>query len=151
MKFSTRKDTDLPAGQLFTAISDFPRIERMLMRRAVDVRRIDPAQEAGGGIGWRIGFDWRGRRRDLRLDVTRFDRPEKIVINGQSEAFDMTIEMNIVALSRTRARLIFELELRPLNMRSRLLLQTAKLGKGQLDRRFDRRIGDFITEMTAQA
>ena len=30
MKFSSRQDTDLPADQLFDAVSDFPRIERML-------------------------------------------------------------------------------------------------------------------------
>ena len=40
--------------------------------------------------------------------------------------------------------LIFETEVRPRNMKARLMLQTAKLGKAQLDRRFQRRIEDFV-------
>ena len=151
MKFSTRQDLDLPAEKVFQQISDFARIERMMMRRGVDVRRIDPAQEPGVGIGWRIGFDWRGRRRELRLDVTRFDRPERVGFAGLSDPFELLLGMTVVALSRSRTRLIIEADLRPRSMKSRLMLQTAKLGKAQLDRRFDRRIADFVAEVVAQA
>lgn len=151
MKFSTRKDADIPAERLFAAITDFPRLERMLMRRGIAVARIDPAQEPGPCMAWRIGFDWRGRRRDLGLDVTRFDRPERVTIAGLSDPFDLVIDMTVVALSRTRSRLIFETDLRPRNMRSRLMLQTAKLGKAQLDRRFARRIGEFMGEVASAA
>ena len=149
MKFSTRRDIDVPAERLFAAVSDFPKLERMLQRRGVAVSRIDPAQEPGTGIGWRIGFDWRGRQRDLRLDVTRFDRPERLSIGGLSDPFEMAIDMTVVALSRQKSRLIFELNLKPRTMKSRLMLQTAKLGKHQLDRRFDKRIGEFLAEMAA--
>lgn len=151
MKFSTRRDIEVPAEKLFAAISDFPRLERLLLRRGVAVTRIDPAQEPGTGIGWRVGFDWRGRQRDLRLDVTRFDRPERLSIGGTSDAFDMAIDMTVVALSRQKSRLIFEVNLRPKTMKSRLMLQTAKLGKAQLDRRFDKKIGEFVKEVAAAA
>lgn len=149
MKFSTRIDTDLPADALFDIVSDFNRIERMLMHRGTRMVRIDPAQEPGTGIGWHIGFDWRGRPREMRLEVTRFDRPEVVGMTGESEAFDTDIRMTVVALSLTRSRLIFETDIRPRNMRARLMLQTAKLGKPQLDRKFERRISDFLSEMRA--
>ena len=42
MKFSSRQDTDLPADQLFDAVSDFPRIERMLARRGVEITDKQP-------------------------------------------------------------------------------------------------------------
>ncbi|MDO5612102.1 MAG: SRPBCC family protein [Paracoccus sp. (in: a-proteobacteria)] len=151
MKFSTRKDADVPADQLFAAVTDFPRMERMLMRRGVAVARIDPAQEPGNSMAWRIAFDWRAKRREVRLDVARFDRPEQVGITGMSDPFEMVINMTIVALSRTRSRLIFETDLRPRNMKSRLLLQTARLGKAQLDRRFARRVGEFIDELMLAA
>ncbi|MDO5705157.1 MAG: hypothetical protein Q4G49_08810, partial [Paracoccus sp. (in: a-proteobacteria)] len=91
------------------------------------------------------------RRRELRLDVVRFDRPENVRIGGTSDPFDLIVDMTIVALSRVRSRLIFEVDLRPRNMKSRLLLQTARLGKAQLDRRFARRVGEFIDELTVTA
>ena len=91
MKFSLRQDTGLSADQLFDAISDFARMERMLVRRGAAVRRVDPAHEPGAGMAWDMAFDLRGKRRELRLDVTQFDRPEEIVILGQSEPLDVSI------------------------------------------------------------
>jgi hypothetical protein len=149
MKFSTRIDTDIPASDLFDIASDFSRSERALTARGVQVRRIDPAQEPGTGLGWEIDFNWRGQRRTVRLDVTRFDRPSHVTLDGHSDQFDLSINMTVVALSRVKSRLLFETEIRPRSMRARLLLQTAKLGKSQLDRKYDQRIADFMTHLRA--
>lgn len=147
MKFSTRCDLDAPAADTFDRVSNFSRIEQMLLRRGVSIQRADPAQPAGVGMGWVLGFDWRARARELRLEVTRLDHPEHVGLTGLSDAFDIAIDMTVVALGRVRSRLIFETEIRPRNMRARLMLQTAKLGKGQLDRRFAQRIDRFVAEL----
>lgn len=151
MKFSTRFDLDSTAEDLFSTIGDFGKLERMLMRRGASVTRIDPSQEPGTGMGWLFGFDWRGRPRSLRLEVTRFDRPEHLCLAGTSDALDIAMDATVIALSRTRSRLIFEAELRPRNMRARLMLQTAKLAKPQLDRKFERRLGEFLSDLRAGA
>lgn len=151
MKFSTRQDVDLTAADLFAAVSDFPRIERILMRRRTEVRRADPAQDCGAGMAWDLAFKLRGKQRSLRLQVIQFDRPERVVFAGRSEPFDPTIDLRVIALSRTRSRLICELELKPRNLRARLMLQTAKLGKAQLDRKFAGQIGDLVRDLTAHA
>ncbi len=147
MKFSTRIDTDLPADQLFDAVGNFDALERMLIGRGASVTRIDPAVEPGTGLGWNIGFDWRGKPRQLRLTVTRFDRPEQVRLSGRSDALDLTMNATVIALSRTRSRLIFETEIKPRNMKARLMLQTAKLGKSQLDRRYQQRIEEFVAQL----
>ncbi|MDS9467869.1 hypothetical protein RGQ15_09845 [Paracoccus sp. MBLB3053] len=145
MKFSTRQDTDLSAEVMFAAISDFPMLERMLVRRGAVVRRLDREPSGHVGNAWAISFDWRGRQRDLRLEVTTFQPKELIVMSGQSEQFLISIQMTVVALSPSKSRLIFEVDVQPRGMKARLLLQTAKLGKGQLDRKFALRIEEFIT------
>ena len=150
MKFSLRQDTGLSADQLFDAISDFARMERMLVRRGAAVRRVDPAHEPGAGMAWDMAFDLRAKRRELRLDVTQFDRPEKIVILGRSEPLDVSIEMTVIALTRSKSRLMFEVEVKPRNMRARLMLQTAKLGKAQLDRKFAERVSKFFGDLTSR-
>ncbi|MDN3711301.1 hypothetical protein QWZ10_04640 [Paracoccus cavernae] len=53
MKFSTRQDTELAAEQLFNVVSDFDRIERIMLRRGAEVRRIDPRASRGP--------EWHGR------------------------------------------------------------------------------------------
>lgn len=144
MKFSTRLDTDLRPAELFRTVTDFDRLERLLTRKGCMVHRIDPTQEPGTGIAWDIAFDWRGKRRDLRLDVTRFDRPEAVEIEGMSEMFAFTLTMTVIALTLNKARLQVQLDVRPRGMKARLLLQTAKLGKSQMDRKFGDRVAEFL-------
>lgn len=148
MKLSTRRDTELAADQLFAAMTDFDRIARLLLGRGAAVTRIDPAEEPGTGMGWNIRFDWRGRSRDLRLQVIRFDRPERVSFAGLSDAFDLALDMTVVALSRTRSRLICETDIRPRNMKARLMIQTARLGKAQIDKRYDQGVARMIDELT---
>ena len=169
MKFATRQDCELPAEDLFAAISDFPLAERMLVNHGTPLlsqgrplfgtepvrplfgpgSEAPPVPEPGAGMAWQIGFDLRDKRRDVRLSVVRFDRPENIVMEGVSDMFDLTIEMTVIALTRAKSRLIFEVDARPRNMRARLLLQTAKLGKSQLDRQFASRIADYVAGISS--
>ena len=147
MKFSTRQDAELSAESLFRAVSDFDAVARQLSRRGASVRRLDKLSQPGTGMNWVIGFDWRGRHREFTLDVTSFDAPELIEMQGRSDQFEITIRMTVVALAATRSRLIFELDLAPLGMKARLLLQTARLGKGRLDRKFAHRIAEFVNQL----
>lgn len=146
MKFSTRVDKNIPAAELFDAVANFDRIERMLIRRGVSVKRADDMPD--GRRGWNLAFDWRGQRRELRLVLVQFDRPEKYVLSGESTPFELGIDMTVVALARDRSRLIFELEVKPRNMRARLILQTAKLGKTQIDRKLAARVAQFVDDAT---
>ncbi|MDO5529243.1 MAG: SRPBCC family protein [Paracoccus sp. (in: a-proteobacteria)] len=142
MKFSTRQDRDIPAAQMFDAVADFDRIERMLLRRGIETRR----RAAGGDerAGWDVAFDWRGSRREVKLDLVQFDRPERIALDGRSQPLDMEVVMSVIPLAKAKSRLTFELDVRPRNMRARLMLQTAKLGKAALQRKFNKRIGEFL-------
>ncbi|WP_415393114.1 hypothetical protein [Paracoccus sp. SJTW-4] len=149
MKFSLRHDSDLPAEVLFRAVSDFDRIERMLARRGIEVRRNQLVAPAAGA-GWNVGFDLRGKRRELQLDLAQFDQPERIAMTGLGEGLDIAIAMTVIALTRAKSRAIFEVEIRPRHMRARLMLQTAKLGKSQLDRKFADRAGRFLGDLTSQ-
>lgn len=147
MKFSTRIDKNISAEQLFDSVADFDKIERLLIRRGVAVDRADDMQD--GARAWNLAFDWRGQRRALRLVLVQFDRPEKFAVRGESTPFDLRIDMSVVALARNRARLIFEMEVKPRNMRARLVLQTAKLGKAQIDRRLEAKVSAFVDDATS--
>lgn len=149
MKFSTRQDTDLPAESLFAAISNFDAIARLLTRRGAVVRRQNTTELPDPGMSWLIGFDFRGRSRELALELTEYQPPEVIQFKGSSDQFDLGLRMTVVALTRTKSRLIFETDAQPRGMKARLLLQTAKLGKPQLDRKFAERISDFVNSLSA--
>lgn len=149
MKFSTRQDTELPAEALFAAMSDFPRMERILVRRGAWLRRLDGNPAPGLGSAWQIGFDWRGKPREIQLKVTTWAPSERLGFSGQSDLFNLEIVATIVALSPGKSRLLFEVELQPRGMKARLMLQTARLGKAQLDRKFALGIADFVQKLAS--
>lgn len=144
MKFSTRVNSSSTAEQLFDRVTDFSRLEQMLIKNKVSVSRINPADEPGAGMAWKLAFDWRSKTHVLRLDVRRFDRPDVVFITGTSDLFDLLITITVFGLTQTRSRLIFETEVLPRNMRARVIIQTAKLAKGRLDRRYEQRINKLF-------
>lgn len=146
MKFSTRQDTDLPAEVLFGAVSDFDRLERLLLRRGAEVRRKD-AGPVRAGTSWQIDFDWRGRPRELALTLATYQPPEQMVFEGKSSHFNVEIKITVVALTRTKSRMLCEIDVAPRGMKARLMIQTAKLAKGQLDRKFAHRIEEFVNQI----
>lgn len=145
MKFSTRKDVNMTAQDLFRTLSDFDRLEQVIRNSRAEVTALDPGVE--GTKAWDIGFDWRGRRRVVRFALTRHDPDDALRLNGSSEAFDIVLDLTIVALTRARARVICEADLRPRTMKARLLVQTAKLNKTALDNRFAERVGRMVDQM----
>lgn len=147
MKFSTRKDVAITDEALFDALTDFDRMERLMKRRGAKVEMLDQAAE--GVMAWNVTFDLRGRKRKMKLVLAGHDRPEAVRFNGTSDSFDFVFDFTFVALTRSRSRVMAELDIRPITMKARLIVQTAKLGKGQLDRKFESQIGIFVDQMLA--
>lgn len=147
MKFSTRLDVDLIAESVFDRIADFQQFERIIINRGASVQRLSPADVPGAGMAWDVSFRWRGSDRKLRIEVLRFDRPERITMIGLSPSFDLTFDLTVVALSKARSRLIVEADIRPRTMKSRLLIQTARLSKSSIDKRFAKRVREIFSDL----
>lgn len=145
MQLSTRHDVEMSADALFDSIADFDRLERMMVRGGAKVRRLEPS--AGVPMAWDIQFNWRGRRRDMRMSVTRFDRPDAIEMTGVSDSFDVSMKGDVIALSRDRSRLILTVEVQPRTLKARLMLQTARLTRGSMERQFAQRVAGYVDGM----
>lgn len=142
MQLSTRHDVETPADALFDGIADFDRIERMMIRRGAKVTRVAPA--AGSPMAWDLQFDWRGRKRDMRMSVTRYDRPDLIEMQGISDSFGVTLTANVVALSRQRSRLMLVAVIDGRSLKARLMLQTARLTRSSLEHKFGERVAHYV-------
>ncbi|MGR3757175.1 MAG: SRPBCC family protein [Tranquillimonas sp.] len=143
MKFSTRKDIALPQERVFAAVSDFPAFERQALRRGVEVVRADGTDTVGLGAAWTLRFDYRGRPREMEARVTGFDAPTGYTIAATTGGLELDLSVETMALARSRTRLFVSLDLRPQTVAARLLVQSLKLAKTNLARRFDRRVGEY--------
>jgi hypothetical protein len=147
MKFSTREDIGASAEEVFVAVTDFAGFERAALRRGAEVQRIDRLTQPAVGMSWSGRFPYRGKTRKAVLDLTDYTPNERLGLHALSDALDITMALSLLALSRTRTRLGVELEIRPRTLAARVLLQSARLGKGSLDKRFQARVRGFATDL----
>lgn len=143
MKFSAREDISASIDQVFEALCDFEGFERQAMRRGIEVQRTDKLTKPAVGMCWKIAFVMRGREREVDLTLTRFDSPNEMVFDGKSSGIDADFTIELMALSRSRTRMSITLDITPLNLSARLLVQSLKLAKSNLTKRFKLRIADY--------
>lgn len=151
MKFSNRVDVALPADRLFEQLTDLAAIERAALRKGVSMRRLDALNVLGAGMSWDVGFRMRGRMRQVIVDVTRYDPPARIDYAGTSTSFELTLVLEQTELSKSRTRLLTTLEVKPRTLGARLMLQSARLGRANLDRRFEDRVKAMLREIETRA
>lgn len=147
MKFSTKEDVEAPIDAVFTMLCDFESFERSAMRRGAEVQRVDQMNVPGPGMTWRVAFDLRGKRRELELEMVTFDKPNEMVLESTSPGFLGQMRFELLPLSRSRTRILVELEIKPLNLSARLLVQSLKLAKNTLTRKYKLRVAEQAKAM----
>lgn len=143
MKFSSKEDVEAPIEQMFEMLADFDVHERQAIRRGIDVQRTDKKPAPGVGVSWHAVFQLRGRPRDIDIVVSAFDRPNSIHFSSDSQGLQGAMTMELVPLSPVRTRMAIEVDLKPKTLAARLLIQSLKLAKKNLTKRFKLRVADF--------
>ncbi|MEC7794673.1 MAG: SRPBCC family protein [Pseudomonadota bacterium] len=150
MKFSTRKDIDAPIDHVFASVSDFQVYERAAMRRGAQVRRLDNQDVKGPGMAWQADFEFRGKKRVLEITLEDYEAPTNLEFLGTSGGLSGACEIELIALSPSKTRLKLSVDLRPQTLSARLLVQSLKLAKGNLDKKFDARVAELSDNVAAQ-
>ncbi|WP_390912083.1 SRPBCC family protein [Pseudosulfitobacter sp. SM2401] len=133
MKFTTIEDIEAPVAWVFKTICNFDGYERAAMRRGAEVQRMDYMDN---GMAWKAAFDMRGKRREVDVKMVPFDATNELNIFLTSTGLDGLGHVELLALSRNRTRLTAEFEIKPTNLSARLLVQSMKLAKTSLTKRF---------------
>lgn len=147
MKLSTREDIEAPLEHVFAALTDNDRWETAAMRRGADVTRADKLRVTGAGMAWRVKFDYRGKPRDLEIKLTEYE-PLRLVFAGSSVALDGVLTLDLMALAPRRTRVIVATEIKPRTLGARLVLQSLKLAKAKLMRRFEDRVARIAGDIS---
>lgn len=147
MKFSSHEDIEAPIEEIFGDVTDFQAFERQALRRGAEVQRVDDLTRPGSGMMWDAAFDLRGKRREITIELIRLDPPNGLLAESRSPGMEGRFEVDLVALSRSRTRLSVTLSLEPKTLSARLLVQSMKLARKSLTRRFRKRVAGFATEL----
>ncbi|GAA6181455.1 MULTISPECIES: SRPBCC family protein [unclassified Shimia] len=140
MELTGREDIDVPIEQAFEMLTDVEVYERSALRRGAEVTRLDNLPRVGVGAKWDIGFIFRGKERDVRLEIKGFDSPNEIDMEAKLQGLETDIKIELVALSRKKTRIQFWSGMRAKSLSARLLLQSLKLAKSSLNSRIEKRM-----------
>ena len=143
MKFKTREDIEATIEQVFEAVSDFDGMERAALRRGADVARIDTLGEPGPGMRWNAKFPYRNRTREADLELTTFEAPHQLELFSKVSGIEATVDIELLSLSRNRTRMNLSVDMRPKTIPARLLLQSMKLARASMVRRFRKRVAQY--------
>ncbi|MEM1235361.1 MAG: SRPBCC family protein [Pseudomonadota bacterium] len=147
MRFSTREDIALPIDVVFKEMTNFDAMERRALRRGADVNRSDPPTGPGKGSTWEIAFSFRGRRRECHSEVTGFDAPNAMVVASQVGGISGHLTLEFIVLNPKKTRVKTAIDLKPNTLSARLLIQSLKLAKSSLEKRFKSGIANFARQM----
>ncbi len=147
MKFSTKEDIEAPIDAAFDMLCDFEVFERAAMRRGAEVQRTDTQTRPGVGMGWSAAFKLRGKRRQIEIELITYERPHEMVFECRSQGLVTMMTLELVALSRNRTRILVATDIKPLNLSARLLVQSLKLAKASLTKKYKLRVAEFVRTM----
>ena len=147
MKFSTKEDIEAPIDAVFSMLCEFDKFERAAMRRGAEVQRVDKLTEPAVGMKWDAAFDMRGKRREVEIEMVTFEDPTEMRLETVSPGLAGEMCFELMALSRSRTRIVTTLEIKPKTLSARLLVQSLKLAKTSLTKKYKERVGDYAKEM----
>lgn len=150
MKFSTREDVTAPIGFVFDSLSDFDGFQRAALRRGAEVTRTDKLRAPGPGMTWNARFFLRGKPRQAVVKLAEHAPPSRLAAEFVGKAFEGAFAVSLISLSPRRTRVVTELEFRPRTMAARLIVQSLRLARRRLNRRFKDRVGAFARGIEAE-
>ena len=143
MQFSSREDIEVPIAVVFAMLSEFETHERSAIRRGMEIQRSGSITPIAPGLVWDAKFAMRGKQRDIRLTLTDYDSPNFMQFGAVSQGIDSKFQLDSVALSPRRTRLSVVLNMAPKTLSARLFVQSLKLAKSSLTKRFKLKVADY--------
>jgi len=150
MQFSTKTDIKATLNATFAALADFTSFERHAKRSGAQVSRMDDLTRPGPGMMWAIRAEFRGKLQKITAELVDYDPPNLMIFTASTDAFDAGILVELLPLSARETRMTVTLDLKPKSLAARLVLQSARLTKGSINKRFRKRLGKFGEDLESR-
>jgi carbon monoxide dehydrogenase subunit G len=147
MEFESKEDIEAPIADVFAVLCEFESFERSIIRRGVELHRSGDLSAPSAGLTWDVKFDYRGKSRALHVKLDEFEPVTHMRFAGHGGGVDTDMRIELLALSPRRTRLSLSLGLAPKTLSARLMVQSLKLARTKLNRKFKLRVAE-LAKMT---
>lgn len=137
---STQEDISAPASFVFARLTDYDNLERLALRRGAKVTR---SGQIGVGTTWTAEFRLRGKDRKLKGTLVEYVTDEKLGYEARIKGMEFSFSVELVALSRSRTRMVVSTNAKAKTLTARVLLQSFKLARQRAQKRFANRVSDW--------
>lgn len=148
MQFTTSEVIAASQEQVFDEVTDFDSFERQIVRAGGTVARTGGA---GPDAAWTGHFDFRGTQRTVAARVTGWTAPSGYIVSGETGGLALRAEVRCVPLDPERTQLDVTVEMTARTLSVRVLLNSVKLMRTQVSRRFKKRVRDFAEGVSHRA
>lgn len=150
MQVTATEDIAAPIEHVFAELTDFAALERQALRRGIDVRRKFKGAMPKLGEGWEARFRFRGKEREARVQLDTWDAPHALGLKGGSGGLDTVTQIDLVPLSPNRTRVNVVFKMIPNTLSARLLVQSFKLARSNINRRFKKRMAGYARDIESK-
>lgn len=147
MRLSTREDIEAPLDFVFRMLVDTDHWERAALRRGIEVVRQDRLEQPGPGMEWKVSFGFRDTIRRVTLRVTQLETQQRLVLGAQGESLEASCAFEVAEMGPRRTRLAASFEMKPQTLTARLFVQSLRLAKGRVTRRFEERLAQLSVDI----
>lgn len=146
MKFVATEDIAAPIDTVWARVSDLEGFEDRIGKRVGQIARIPPGPP-GQGTSWTGKAEIMGKSRVVKVTVATLAAPTQLVAEAGTDGMTVTIQVDLKELGPRLTRLTVTSEARARSLAARLMLQSAKLARQTMAKRYKARVADFASQV----
>lgn len=136
MQLNATETIASPRDQVWAKITDFDRLEDMAKRHAEITR-------TGNEPTWRAQVEWRGKMRDMTVEVAEMRAPDTLSLIGQGSGISADIAITLTAIDATQTQIEMNIAVRGRSFTGKALVQGLALARGPIEDKFQKRVAGF--------
>lgn len=140
MLFEAREEIETPRDFAFSRFADFTRYEASVRQYGADIRRVNGFTEIAEGCSWRGSAVVRGKARGVEATITRLDRPDHAQMKTTVGGMTVDVDLYFTELGPEKTELRATAQLKATTLAARLILQTVKLARRQIQGKIAARV-----------
>lgn len=150
MKFVATEDIAVPIDTVWARVSDLEGFERRAAARVGGIARTPPGP-AGQGTKWSGKAEIMGKTRKIDVVAATLDAPTQLVAEAGTDGMTVTIQVDLEEKGPRLTRLTVTTEAKARSLAARLMLQSAKLARTTMAKRYKTRVADFAARVEKSA
>lgn len=147
MKLSTKEDIEAPVSFVYDALSDFEAWDRAALRRGADVSSVAKGAKAAPGMGWKVAFPYRGKQRRVEITLAKLLEQQELNFDAVSAPLNGSLVIELAEMGPKRTRVSVASTFKPNTLAARLFIQSLRLAKAKLSRRFELRVAQLAADI----